>query len=391
MGQKEQWGFLIPTPQELGVKYRFDIDRDGVMLDPTMPFDSLPSSHSSMGFKVYPRGTTHNPFPHVALKASPAKLLQVHNIYGSDCLEIGTFVLLAVLEKACSTLFPMLDILQTTVSRLDYNYFSRFGDEIDGISLITFIGNISIGQISSNNRAHAETAYFNKGGQIREHKVYLKDFEIKNQIKETKKNVRLDNNERERRVDILEKELNFSKNTLRFETSVKSRYLKKYYKTIKLFELINIQHKRNKNNKKSLARCIFNHSFKDIIKAIRGKKMTIKKDQEILENLQEIKAPYGVFNTYKAIKAQGFLLTKKYMPKNTFYRHIKLLQTIGISRSVLQNINATMDSKLPLFMVVDLDFSKQHPDHYQEPTLESLNLTFFANSIYNNQPIFKIA
>jgi II/X family phage/plasmid replication protein len=49
-------------------------------------YEKLPTSYTSMAFKFFHEGRF---FPHVELKASPAKILQGHNVYGTDWIEEG--------------------------------------------------------------------------------------------------------------------------------------------------------------------------------------------------------------------------------------------------------------------------------------------------------------
>jgi len=49
------------------------------------PYESLPSSNSTLSFKIYKGGENYWPF--IEIKASPAKLLQGHNVFGSTDVE----------------------------------------------------------------------------------------------------------------------------------------------------------------------------------------------------------------------------------------------------------------------------------------------------------------
>jgi len=59
-----------------------------VVSDLSHPFNSLPSSFSSLAFQI----TYLNGWPHATLKASPAKLLQGHNVYGGSSLRQGVIL-----------------------------------------------------------------------------------------------------------------------------------------------------------------------------------------------------------------------------------------------------------------------------------------------------------
>ena len=50
------------------------------------PYESLPTSFTGMAFKCHLDGYF---FPHITLKASPAKILQGHNVFGFDDMRLS--------------------------------------------------------------------------------------------------------------------------------------------------------------------------------------------------------------------------------------------------------------------------------------------------------------
>lgn len=391
MGATQKWGSLLYTPRQLGVKERFDVEPDGTVSESTMPYYSIPSSQASMGVKVFPHGTgKYNPFPCVSINASPAKIIQGHNVYGSDNIELGVFSMLKVLSDACPVLFDKLDFLNADVHQFDFNYFSRFSDNLMSQELLNFLGNIAEGQIKSNHKEYATTVYFNKTSELRILRIYLKFEELENSIKTIKKDSRFSFEERQRRINIIEERKEFASNILRFEVVNKTRYLRKKYNTKKLIDFINIE-QEYKMKGQNLAREFFNHAFSPILKQIRNKTMRIETDDEILDRLKaNNKSAHSAFSTYLMIKNKGWIYSRKHMHRKTHYRHVKILQQIGVSKAMLQNINFADDGNvLPLYKVITLDFSNQFPDDWQEPTLESLGLDSFANRIYENKLILR--
>ena len=47
-------------------------------------WSKIPTSHTAMSFKLFHEGFIH---PYVELQCSPAKIMQGHNVYGSDWIE----------------------------------------------------------------------------------------------------------------------------------------------------------------------------------------------------------------------------------------------------------------------------------------------------------------
>lgn len=52
-----------------------------------VPYDSLPSNYTDMAIKFYDKGI--NTLPYLELKASPAKLMQGHNVYRQLPYSLG--------------------------------------------------------------------------------------------------------------------------------------------------------------------------------------------------------------------------------------------------------------------------------------------------------------
>ncbi|WP_455803239.1 phage/plasmid replication protein, II/X family, partial [Acinetobacter guillouiae] len=55
------------------------------------PYSRLPTSYTNMAFKFVHEGMN---FPYVELKCSPAKILQGHNVFGTDLIKEGAFEML---------------------------------------------------------------------------------------------------------------------------------------------------------------------------------------------------------------------------------------------------------------------------------------------------------
>ncbi|MDQ9000874.1 phage/plasmid replication protein, II/X family, partial [Acinetobacter baumannii] len=71
------------------------------------PYDDLPTSFTNVAFKLVHEGKIK---PHVMIKCSPAKIMQGHNIFGSDNLELGVFEMLGFLAESHPKLYKILDI-----------------------------------------------------------------------------------------------------------------------------------------------------------------------------------------------------------------------------------------------------------------------------------------
>ena len=393
-GQKENWGFLIPTFIDMALPFNQSLDKYGALNRETHNGydDPLHSNISSLYFKVIIQTTSQNPFPHIHIAGSPAKLLQGHNVYGSDNIELSWLLMLRLLKSKNPNLYQMLDILDSRVVALDINYSSRFGSEQEGRQLIQYLSNVSDGQVKATRSMNNQTVYWNKSdknqaGQLAERKAYLKGEELPNYIKKIKKlNLPKEVINRIIKINTKEELLAFAKYLLRWEVKIKSKYLKQKFNNNLITDLIQIQ-KFYKNENKNLMHELFNYGFSKIFKAIGDKKMILHDYQTIRDKLKQKGYKLSLINpaiaTYRQLTAFGWLDTRDSMTSTTFYRHIRLLVQV-ISKAQLQNLNSKYDGNtIPLLNFVNINFSQQFPDDYVESTLESLGLKDFADEVYN--------
>ena len=63
------------------------------------PWESLPSSFTGIAFKLY-QSSGFREQPCIELKASPAKISQGHNVFGSESLELGVRNIFQALHTA---------------------------------------------------------------------------------------------------------------------------------------------------------------------------------------------------------------------------------------------------------------------------------------------------
>lgn len=77
------------------------------------PYDSLPSSYSGLAVKFFDKCTLSDPY--VEIKASPAKLLQGHNVYGGESVGNAACEMLGILFQSIPELGERLDISLATI------------------------------------------------------------------------------------------------------------------------------------------------------------------------------------------------------------------------------------------------------------------------------------
>lgn len=165
---------LIEIARRTGIKLKssnvtFEIDGDLDVQELSHPYESIPSHFSSLAMKIFNGSDRMKTPPYVELKASPAKLLQGHNVFGSTDLEICAFVMLSSFIKAMPELYEMVDIEQTSVDWIDVTYSAHIDSESIQKQLISFLQNIHLGQTrrTRHNKEYDTTAEWNSGSRFK--------------------------------------------------------------------------------------------------------------------------------------------------------------------------------------------------------------------------------
>lgn len=355
-------------------KLGLELACDSVILTDGMPelsllrtkFETLSSGHSGMALKVYSSGMNCPPF--VAIKCSPAKLLQGHNVYGDFDVSQAAKNMLYLLMLQKPVLYDLLDLKNTIISELDINYGFNIPDNCHDVQIINALTNISNGQTKSGHSYH-ETCYWGaKNSRLKKLKAYLKEHELKREIEIAKKNRDTE------KVTLLENELPHAKNLLRLESTIKKRFLERRAIPTNLFDFLTyIQDKPN------IEIDLFKEAFGSILKTMGKVMIDIKDDEQVL---QAIKAKHfttsktgkitynkalSIFRTFQAIRSHGYIPTYNMMTKSTFNRHIAALSESGLPKSTLQNLKGIYTNVVPLIQIIDIDLRNQLPEHYRKP------------------------
>ncbi|WP_342220882.1 phage/plasmid replication protein, II/X family [Candidatus Fukatsuia endosymbiont of Tuberolachnus salignus] len=359
----------------------FDIDGDLTVKGLNHPFDSLPTHYSGLAMKIY--CGTCNRHPCVEIKASPAKLLQGHNVFGSTDLALCGMELLVNLAVSASKLYEMLNISATVIDRIDVTYSARIPTEKQAEQVISALRNVSNGQTKCTRAQEWETTcMWNEGSRHRILIAYLKHPElmrqcqlIKSAIARNPRNLSLRN-----QLQVMEdpKLQKFSKGLVRFEGRLKQRFINNFGMPLNFFQAVNYQ-LSYESDEKSLIADLWHASFKDVLSALEGKNMNIYSDDniyEILKNRYFRITPKGnvtyakaqrLFGFYRRLVNEGYDGVLQNMDRATFWRHVSDLLAVGFSKAQLQNLTADKNNIVPLMQIIQVDFSNQRPDWYVEP------------------------
>ena len=338
------------------------------------PYESLPSSWANLAFKVRAGGSNY--YPHIELKASPAKLLQGHNVFGTCDVMLCIDALITTFEYALPKMGEILEYHNAELAQIDCTFSAHLATESDSRNVIHALRNISNGQTRGAKSAFDTTAYFGKGSRHKRLKAYLKQFELQDQT--NKAQAKFDKTKDQifkRQLDSMTapEVQQFAKNALRFEASVMPRMLNRLGipTNLWLFE------EYSSNFDGCLIQKLWEQSWSDIFKTFEGATMRTYSDEEIHNQLRnhfktETKTGFSyskadrLFRTFRLLKHEGWDELKATTQKPTFHRTINDLTQV-VPKAYLQNLQATASNVVPLIRMVNVDFSKQHPTGWQEP------------------------
>jgi II/X family phage/plasmid replication protein len=352
-------------------------DRDGISSQTlSHPWESLPSSYTPMAFKVFPGGPNY--WPHVDIKASPAKLLQGHNVYGPDDPALCGVELLTLLACSMPELFSMLDLRLTQIMNIDCTYSVPLGNEQLALSVMQFLSNVENRHMKVS-QALNSSCYWGKGSEHGHLKAYLKLLEMKYQISQLKKQNR--HGCFDLVINTLSDEMlqDYAKDLLRLEAVLTKRKLKDLGVPTLFFDFCKYSKSLEAQNR-NLIQELFMTKAAPLFEALEGAQMNVYSDDEVRERLKAKHGKYSektgkisydaamaAFRTYRAIAADGYHVTQEAMSRPTFYRHVKMICESGISKAQLENLHDKKAKVIPLVRLIELDFSKQYPDWYVEP------------------------
>ena len=376
---------------ELASRLSKDVNGNYTVDDLNHPFESLPSSFTPMAMKVY-KGS-NNSWPRVVIKASPAKLSQGHNVFGSDD-PIHGMELLYLLGAAYPQLCECLDFRHTEIVEIDCTYSACLPTVNSGLPVISYLKNVGNHQLKFS-EGYDSTVYWNKASEHGSLKAYLKFLELQDQLKEFKRKNKSGCYDHIIAIMTDEKLLKFAEKLIRFEATITKRKLHDLGVPVYFFDFIKHFEKLKKEGR-NLIQELFLAKATPLFESLRGGEVNIYDDEEVLNGLKAKHARVNkkgvvnydfaksVFRTFRSIASDGYEETRdpSITHVRTFSKHVKAMIEAGISKASLQNMkhNKSSSNIVPILKLIEIDFSNQFPGWYQEPKSQ-----FFGDVI----PIFK--
>ncbi len=359
-------------------------------------WESLSTGFTPLAFKVFHQSLGKRVQPGVELKASPAKLLQGHNVFGPTSIRKGGEIMLKWLAGSYPKLFALLDWQSAEVYGIDCTYSARLPDERTALQLVQALRGVSNGQTRNRGDDYETTAYWgSKKTRLRKLKAYLKGPEFRRQLDEAIKAARSYGGSNfvpsqafaaHRLLAVLQNPAlqEWAENLLRLEATVMHRWMERRNIPTNLWALCDYQERLVEQGTCFIQWC-WEQVTKELFAAFEGISMRVINDDKVLAALKARFTKFGkngkanetiplnLFRTYRSLKDYGWQETMDSMSRATFYRHIDQICECGLSKAALQKLK--MDDQknnvVPILRFLQVDFSAQRPDWYVEPSVEA--------------------
>lgn len=337
------------------------------------PFEALPSDYTDMAVKFYTN--TMNTIPYVELKASPLKLLQGHNVFGFESIELGAFHMLGMFLEAFPKLAQILDIDKTEVLCLDTTYLFRLPHQNMVQPVLDYMANLASGHRKAREvKYNNYISWGNDGASVRP-KAYGKFEEVKAQLNKIQKQADKGCMRSKSLVMAMHDALPFANAVLRLEARITKTYLTKNGYPSNLFQLIKLQHEQPE-----LLLRLWHVAFDPILDTMKGKYMNFSSDGEILDLFKSKLVTYtktgkpsytkatNAMKFYSLVRQMGLQATQKLYSKSQFHKSLNSLLECGISKSHIQNLHKNPNGKvIPFVRMFELKMCDQLPPDYQIP------------------------
>lgn len=379
--------------KQLGVTLsgQIDFDENGNPLVTRLAhrFESIPSWFSSIAFCIVD-GSDFHKFPYVRICGCPAKVLQGHNVFGSDDPDLCFFAIIEAFMLAMPELSNYLDWPTTSIDYFDITYTARVVNDNNAVQVINMLKNIRSGQTKNRSTDdHLTTVTWGKASgkngkssRRKQLKAYMKFPELQHQIRELEKKLNRSKGDKalsdsiERQLAALQHptQQQMSMGAIRFESRLFGRWLKDHGINTNLLEFI-----KTCLSKPNLLTDLWRDSWSDVFSTFEGASMRLTDHDTVLEHL---KLAYGttttkgnpsyakaerLFTFYCQIESLGYERTYRLNNRMKFSRYLNDLAAIGISKAQLQNMTGQQNNVVPLIRLINIDFSSQLPVGWVEP------------------------
>lgn len=383
-GSKTTWELAVSVAEidsNLNICARNVVKRDGqlINIDYYHAYDSIPTSHTGIGYKVM--SVSHNSMPHVVLNASIAKILQGHNVYGNTDMMTGVFEILGVFCEFHPSLLTYLDFQNAYIAKFDVTLPCQTPSRFTAEKIREYFRNVDWGRLrnqsANNKRLEYNTLYFGSvNSKVGGFKIYCKGVELDGVLSELTTQAKKGNIKAAKDLQVYTSDVKkFADSSLRIECIVKKRMLLENNLPINLWKFLIHQ-----LNHQHVYHELFRQKTTDFLQSLQGMRMPYDDDAKVYELLiKRLSEPTksgkisttkakNAYNFYKLLKSDGFYEVKKRTAKSTFNRNIKFLCDAGFNRGYLQNLNQSDDTQV--IRLLNIDFNARLPASYVPPSTQ---------------------
>ena len=338
-------------------------------------FDTISSSISGVAIGFFPNGNGFHEWPHVRIKASPSKILQGHNVFGTECLREGALQMMSSCSMAFPKIWAHLNHKQAEIRFLDCTYSAR----IDSPFFVDRIFKLFRGMASSRtnvNNNFKDYLKIGKNSEYNSQKIYLKHQEVIADLKDAERKRQLG------KVKVLsDKRLQcWAHNLMRFEATIGHRRMETLGIPRRLDQFLKWHDWYEKAYHEPACRYLWRQNFQPFLKQLEGQTMSNVDDDGVKQRIHLIhdktrldgrrctRRSNAVWKTFRDLKAEGYSQLLK-ESKATFLRNVKFLEECGFSRAYLKSFDPDRpnDNVVPMVQMINIDLSNQRPAWYVEP------------------------
>lgn len=396
---RDGWEFHInfDTLLEKGLKLEA-----GIFVDPDTgetdienlrhAWESVPTSYAAIAMKVF-QGSGFRESACVELKASPAKIMQGHNVYGCESLIKCLTGFLISFKEALPRFVELIDFDKTEIYRFDSTFSLQLDSKDQILGALKALSSVSHKYLRPSREGDYETSlYFNNDrnnpntARCTSLIIYSKGDEVDSQCESLK---RLARKEKTRKYDHIIAQLSdeslrdFALFRLRFEGRFQARWFQKNDIPQNLWDFISYVETFESSSDITFCEWAWRDANKYLLEAIEGSTITVLNDHKIMgllhhsydtvdsKGITRTSKAYRLFQLYDRLKHNTYKQVKDTMSKSSFHRNINDLMAIGLSKSQLQNLHN--EEHVPLGTVLTFDFKNQRPADYVEPVYEGIN------------------
>lgn len=335
-------------------------------------WDSIPSSLSSVAIGIFVHGNGFLQWPHVVLKSSPAKILQGHNVYGSECFKQGFFQMLMILNHKFPVLYDALDIDSAVINYIDVTYSASVPNHNNRSSIFRTL-ELMADKRSRINAEFSDYIQIGVGSAFKRKKVYYKAQEL---MADTERALKSKNMVRYNILSDPEL-ISFASDKLRFEGTLGKAELRRIGVPTLIKDFLKYDEWSVRTHSEPACRFLWRECFGKLLRDLGAMTITMIDDKTaselIFDKFSKIRSDgskcqrlaNSIYKTYCSIRAMGFDNIKL---TSTVYKHLSYLKSIGMTRSYLRSIGQNTNVHvMPIRHIINIDFGSQVPESFVPP------------------------